>query len=69
MDPREQFETEAFLRYGAECRRMARLAHSHPSTPDNSGAALGWNYRIERIKQALLALASTTRAIQYAGRQ
>jgi hypothetical protein len=30
MDPREQFWTEEFFRYSAECRRLARLARKPP---------------------------------------
>jgi len=34
MNPREQFLTDEFLRYGVECRRMANLARR----PESSGA-------------------------------
>lgn len=30
MDPHEQFWTEEFFRYSAECRRLARLARKPP---------------------------------------
>jgi hypothetical protein len=36
MDPREQFVSEEFVQYAAECRRMARLGRK----PSNSGKAM-----------------------------
>ena len=35
MDPHEQFWTEEFYRYSAECRRLARLAQKQPIAPES----------------------------------
>jgi hypothetical protein len=37
MNPHEQFLTEEFFRYSAECRRLARLARRPPGTEHDTG--------------------------------
>jgi hypothetical protein len=43
MDPREQFWTDEFYRYSAECRRLARLARKPTGPPEGR---LAGTYRI-----------------------
>jgi len=43
MDPTEEFWTDEFYRYSAECRRLARLARKSPNAPEGR---LAWAYRI-----------------------
>ena len=43
MNPHEQFWTDEFFRYSAECRRLARLSSKPPSAPEGN---LAWAYRI-----------------------
>jgi hypothetical protein len=39
MDPRDPFHTDEFLRYAAECRRLARLARVPDEDVENKGSA------------------------------
>jgi hypothetical protein len=41
MDSREQFFTDEFFRYSAECRRLARLARARRREPDR-GVRHAW---------------------------
>ena len=43
MDLHEQFWTDEFYRYSAECRRLARLARKPPSAAEGR---LAWAYGI-----------------------
>jgi hypothetical protein len=48
MDPREQFWTEEFFRYSAECGRLARLAQKPHNIPEGSLARL-YRHTAERL--------------------
>jgi hypothetical protein len=66
MDPRDEFFTGEFMRYSAECRRMARFAKPPPGQP----AAAGWRTYLNSTSWiALLRPADATenaRRLQFA---
>jgi hypothetical protein len=55
MDPREQFLTEEFFRYSAECRRLARLARKPASAAKGRTPTVRlWVEKFEEIFAAYL---------------
>ena len=60
MDTREQFQTDEFLRYRAECKRMACFARDVRSEKiaRNQLAASPWLHSADWIKQALMTFAA-----------
>jgi hypothetical protein len=48
MDPHEQFFSEEFVQYAAECRRMARLARTPAPTTSKISRSMNWFARLRR---------------------
>jgi hypothetical protein len=49
MNPREEFFTDEFFRYSAECRRLARLARRPPSEIRHGIGATLYRNLVERL--------------------
>jgi len=63
-NPREQFSTEEFLRYSAECRRMAGLARN-PRDTGKHGAVPGMApWSIERVTQNWMQFLNSSKRYQ-----
>jgi hypothetical protein len=55
MNVHEQFQTDEFFRYAAECKRLARLARGEQSKTAPADVAT-WHHRVKWIREGMTPL-------------
>ena len=56
MEALEQFFTDEFFRYSAECRRLGRLAR-RPLSETSSGKGRAWVQRLGELRRQMMSSA------------